>query len=271
MEKEYVCGLSKTTLKGYRVTWRTFDRLVKEPEITKGTFLRFVKEAKDFGLKTKSINTHISVLNSFLTWLSENGHKPENIRIKKLKAKRTIQPSYTDDELLKIARWKPGTWAQTRLKMIVLTLMDTGCRVDEILTLRRKCVDLDNMFIKVLGKGSKERIVPMSIVLRKYLYQFSKIHYFDLFFPSRTGNLLDYNNCLGDLKTMCFKLRIPCKAFHGFRRTFARGFIKNGGDVFSLQHILGHTDINTTRIYVDLNPNELKKIHLKNSTLSRLK
>jgi len=58
IEKEYVCGLAKVTLKGYRVSWRTFKRLVKGPEINKATFLSSVKEAKDYGLKTKTINTH---------------------------------------------------------------------------------------------------------------------------------------------------------------------------------------------------------------------
>jgi site-specific recombinase XerD len=127
------------------------------------------------------------------------------------------------------------------------------------------------MFIKVRGKGNRERVIPMSIVLRKHLYPYSKTHYFDLFFPSRSGQPLNYDNCLEDLKTICFKLKISCKAFHGFRRAFARGFVKNGGDIFSLQMILGHTDINTTRIYVDLNPEDLKEIHLKNSILSRLR
>ena len=59
IEKEYVCGLSKTTLKGYWVTWRTFKRFIKEPTVSRETFLTFVKEAKDYGLQTKTINTMI--------------------------------------------------------------------------------------------------------------------------------------------------------------------------------------------------------------------
>src|SRR5437868_11183601 len=123
----------------------------------------------------------------------------------------------------------------------------------------------------VRGKGDKQRIIPMSIELRKRLFPYSKTYYFNLFFPSRNGQLLDYDNCRVDLQVMCNKLHILCKAFHGFRRAFARGFIKNGGDVFSLQHILGHSNIETTKLYVDLNPEELKEIHLKHSILSRLR
>ena len=270
MEKEYVCGLSKLTLKGYRVMWRTFKRIIKDPTVSRETFLCFTRELITQGMQSKTVNTYISGLNSSLTWLRENGENSDNIRIKKIKEDKKIQPSYTNEELIKMLRWKPQTWPQERLKMMILTLVDTGCRIDELITLERRNVDFQNMFIKVTGKGSKERIIPMSVVLRKHLFPYAK-HPYSLFFPSRTGQLLDYDNCLGDLKTTCFKLQIPCKGFHGFRRSFARGFIKNGGDVFSLQLLLGHTDLSTTRLYVSLNHEELKEIHLKNSILSRLK
>lgn len=80
IEKEYVCGLSKLTLQSYRVMWRTFKRLVENPPVSRSTFLAFVKAAIDEGLQPKSINTHISTLNSFLTWLRENGQKPDKER-----------------------------------------------------------------------------------------------------------------------------------------------------------------------------------------------
>jgi hypothetical protein len=57
MEKEYVCGLSKLTLQSYRVTWRTFKRLVENPALSRSTFLVFIKAAIDEGLQPKSINT----------------------------------------------------------------------------------------------------------------------------------------------------------------------------------------------------------------------
>lgn len=271
LEKEYVCGLSKITLKGYRVTWRTFKRIVETPRLDRETFFQFVKGMIDEGLQSKTINTHISGINSFLTWAKENGQNPENIRIKKVKVDKKIQPCYTNDELLKMLRWKPESWAQKRLQVMVLTLVDTGCRIDELITLERRNVDFDNMFITVRGKGNKQRIIPMSIELRKRLFPWSQTHHFNLIFPSRTGRLLDYDNCLEDLKIMCHKLQVPCKAFHGFRRAFAKGYIKNGGDIFSLQSILGHTNVETTRLYCDLNPEELKHIHWKHSILSNLR
>jgi site-specific recombinase XerD len=271
MEKEYVAGLSKVTLQGYRVTWRTFKRIIREPAISREAFFQFVKVMLEEGLQSKTINNHITVINSFLTWAKENGHNPDNLRIKKIKTDKKVQPCYTNDELLKIVRWKPLTWPQKRLQVMLLTLMDTGCRIDEMLTLERRNVDFENMFITVRGKGNKQRIIPMSIELRKRLFPYSKTHYFNLFFPSRTGLPLNYDNCLSDLKTMCFKIKVPYKAFHGFRRAFARGFVKNGGDVFTLQKILGHESIETTRIYVDLNPEELKEIHLRSSILSHLR
>ena len=109
MEKEYVCGLSKLTLKGYRVMWRTFKRIIKEPMVSRETFLNFTRELITQGMQSKTVNTYISGLNSFLTWLRENGENPDNIRIKKIKEDKKIQPLYTNEELIKLLRWKPQT------------------------------------------------------------------------------------------------------------------------------------------------------------------
>ena len=66
MEKEYVSGLSKVTLKGYRVSWRTFKRIVRQPAISRQCFFEFTKGMIEEGLQGKTINVHLTVFNSFL-------------------------------------------------------------------------------------------------------------------------------------------------------------------------------------------------------------
>jgi len=78
--------------------------------------------------------------------------------------------------------------------------LDTGCRIDEMLTLERGSVDFDNMLVTVIGKGDKERIIPISIEGRKQLFKFLKSHDFSYVFPTRHGDKITYKTCLDQLK-----------------------------------------------------------------------
>src|SRR5215212_4005252 len=107
------------------------------------------------------------------------------LKIKQLKTERKAIKSYDDKELQRILMWKPRTFVEWRLYALLATLIDTGCRIDEILKLTRANVDFDNLIITVTGKGNKSRIVPFSLELRKHLFKFLQRHSFDLVFASR--------------------------------------------------------------------------------------
>ena len=71
--------------------------------------------------------------------------------------------------------WKPKGQAQTRLQTLVMTLADTGARIDEVLSLQWSDVDFDNLLVPLHGKGSKDRIVPFSLELRRFLFRWQKV------------------------------------------------------------------------------------------------
>ncbi len=150
---------------------------------------------------------------------------------------------------------------------------DTGCRIDEILSLERSNIDFENLLVKVCGKGSKERVVPISIECRKHLYKFLKKHEYDLVFPKKNGEKQSYRTSLQLFKDLCIDLRITGvrTSWHTIRHTFASAYVRDGGNILYLQRILGHCDLSITKIYVKATSEDLSLMHKKVSLLHKLK
>ena len=158
-----------------------------------------------------------------------------------------------------------------------MMLLDAGLRIGEIVRLKMDDLHLDDSFIKVLGKGKKERFVPIGSnsqrVLQRYLFHFrpkqndSQNEYV---FLSTGRNPLTENS----LKLMFARLaqRSGVKRLHAHlcRHTFATKFLINGGDVFSLQQILGHSTLEMVRHYVNLASSHVTLQHRRFSPLDRL-
>lgn len=115
--------------------------------------------------------------------------------------------------------------------------------------------DLDNLVIKVRGKGDKERLLPISVEMRKILCVYLSRHRFkvrDYLFPTREGNRLEYHNALRDIKELCGRLGIEGVRLspHGFRHYYSVNYMRRGGETYRLSRILGHTSVKTTEIYL---------------------
>ena len=133
--------------------------------------------------------------------------------------------------------------------------LDTGLRLNEALTLRREDLDFDNLLITVRdGKGGKQRIVPISIRLRKILYVYVQRHVSltGLVFYACDGIKACQNNVRRDLGAVTRRLRITGVkgGYHVLRHTFAVNYPRAGGNVFYPQRILGHSTLQMTNRYV---------------------
>jgi integrase/recombinase XerD len=224
------------------------------------------------GLSNGGCNVYIRSMNSFLTWLHQNGHIREPLKLTQLKVEKRILKPLTDQELKIIFAFRPASFTERRLIALLSVLLDTGLRINEALTLKRAKLDFDNLYLSVIGKGNKERVIPFSVELRKVLFKFLKSHDFELVFCTRHGRKMNYHNVRRDLEALLDKLGIMTDgAFHAFRRTFAKTYVKAGGNLFYLQTILGHSDVSTTRKYVDVQIEDLQAIHQSASALSRLR
>lgn len=163
--------------------------------------------------------------------------------------------------------------------VIVLTLLDTGLRVNELINLRMENVWLEEGLIKVLGKGNKERLVPIGRQIRKLLWRYITRYRpeparpnLDNLFLTRDGRPLTKNRLDSSMKhygKMAGLTGIRCSP-HTLRHTFAISYLRNGGDVFSLQKILGHSSLKMTRRYCELADADMRKAHATASPVDNM-
>jgi len=134
--------------------------------------------------------------------------------------------------------------------------------LDEALSIKREHINFDNLFIRVTGKGRKERDVPFSPELRKLLWRYisDKKGYV---FCTRNGLKLGHRNITRDVFRLCEQTGVGVKRrlLHSFRHTFATNFLKMGWNVFMLQRILGHQSLEVTRRYCHFVSEDLVQNH----------
>jgi len=155
------------------------------------------------GLSPGAANSYARSINSFLSWLFENGHTPQHLRIPLTKQPKRVLKTYTPEEVERIIKHKPQSRTGKRVMAILFLLIDTGARVSEALSLTRSAIDYDNLLVTLKGKGQKERKVPISIECRKALFRWYSTHSYDLVFCTRDGSPLRYDNIKRDFLVIC--------------------------------------------------------------------
>lgn len=270
-ERRYLRNLSEKTLQYYSESFQSFNLVGAFESLSKQSLQNAVIAFRERGLSIGGINAYIRGVNTFLNWLNQE-HSYENFSLKLLKGSKPILRSLNDEELKAIFRYKPKTLTDKRLHTALLLMSENGLRINEVLTLERSKIDFDNLLLTVTGKGNKDRIVPFSYELRKVLFKYLASHKFELIFCTKNGCKLGYENFLRDFNNLMKKLKIePDGAFHGFRRTFATNYIRNGGSPLILQRLLGHTTLQQTSVYVRLVTEDLQKEQHRTSLLNRLR
>ena len=191
----------------------------------------------------------------------------KHIRIPQLKEPQLVLPTFTKAQVTRLVNWKPKKifW-QRRLHLLILFLLDTGCRVDEALSVRVREIDFDNLLLTLDGKGRKQRIVTFSFELRRALYRY--IHEFNrkpdyLLLAPKNETKLGRRVVLKAVKNLCKRLGFepPARTLHAMRHTFAVNYLRHGGSVFHLQKVLGHSTLEMTRRYANLLTEDLQAIH----------
>ena len=233
---------------------------------------QFIYEVSKF-LNPRSQSRLISGLKNFFDYLIFEGYRIDNPMelIETPKVGRKLPDTLTLNEIDKIINHIDlSEPLGERNRTIIETLYSCGLRVSELINLKLSDLFFDEGFIRVLGKGNKQRFVPINSQTKKYINSYTnniRIHcdiqksYEDVVFLNRRGKQLSRVMIFTIIKNAAEKAGIHKKISpHTFRHSFATHLLERGADLRAIQQMLGHESITTTEIYTHIDRSFLKKV-----------
>jgi len=287
---------SPKTISGYEMVLRNFAWYCKEnnfPQVQKLTavhiryFLWYLgseshrwKSTSPTAKRTASqttVNGYFRALRTFFNWLEREELIIENPfrNLKTPKVDRKIIQALTPNEIERLFKLCSGKSAlDVRNRAILSVFLDTGLRISELTNLTIDDVNMDDGSILVKrGKGGKQRIVRIGSKAQKVLWKYITLYRkgnSNSLFLNRSGEPLDVIGIKILIKRLGDKVKVKVHP-HKLRHTFAISFLRAGGDVFSLQYLLGHSTLQMTQRYLQsLDANDAANAHRKYSPLDNL-
>lgn len=271
---EFERQLSKNTLLSYKNDLKKFDIYFKGniKYLTCRDIIYYLDSLKS--LNARSVAHHITVIHSFYLFLLNESiisiNPCDEIVSPKIPKKLPVYLTEQEvDSLLSITLKTPYDY---RNKAMLEMLYATGLRISELCNLKISDIDLTNAFVRVFGKGRKERIVPMSDLVIQYLSTYIA-NYRPLLLKTTSSDYLFISNSQKNISRQAFFkiIKAECKRAgiqknvspHILRHSFATHLLKHGADLRVIQELLGHEDISTTQIYAHL-VNEKLKVDYQN-------
>lgn len=268
--------LADDTRRNYANRFKRFATFIGDPDfrsITTTDIQRLLDSEHDRGMSDRTVYDMWVALSALWTWANRELSIPHIIRGQIAMpsfAKPSIVP-FTEDEIRAMIRaaewttnWSSKLGKPTRSKRptakrdraIILTLLDTGIRASELCSLQFQDYSHEQgrLFIRH-GKGDKQRHVYMGERAQKAIWLYNldrEPKPADPLFMTKTKNNLDRNNLRHTLQAIAEVGSVDDVYPHRFRHTFAINFLRNGGNVFELQRILGHEELDTVKVYLAL-------------------
>jgi integrase/recombinase XerD len=246
-------------------------KMITPQELELKDLEKFVQWVSELGMTVSSQSRIISGLRSFYTYCIVEQIVTVNptALLETPKQKRTLPDTLSFEEIEHIiAQVDLSKPEGGRNKAILETLYSCGLRVSELVNLRISCLFLDIGFIRVTGKGDKERLVPIGSEAIKYINLYKneiRVHIKitqgqeDFLFLNRRGSKLSRVMIFIMLKDLCSKAGITKSISpHTFRHSFATHLVEGGADLRAVQEMLGHESITTTEIYTHLDREYLR-------------
>lgn len=239
-------------------------------------FLRSIKSKvnkNDEVFSVKSISRYISSFRTFLKFLESENHINSNPaeNLETPKSARALPEVLTIDEINKILdSVNLSERAGLRDRAMLETMYASGLRVSELTNLEISNIDFESGFLRVFGKGSKERIVPIGKSALNFIQEYMKLsrdkiknaRSFNYVFLNLRGGKLSRMGVWNIVDTYCKKAEIKKEVHpHTFRHSFATHLLEGGADIRIIQEMLGHSDISTTQIYTHIDKEYLIEIH----------
>ena len=238
---------------------------IKKKEIT--SYLKYLNES---GLDQRTISRNISSIRSFYKFLLIEKYIRNNPSelLELPKRKKTLPKVLSMEEIDKLLNIKLDDAYSYRNKAMLELMYATGLRVSELINLKLHDVNLNMAYVRTIGKGNKERIVPLGDVALKYLSLYInnyrnnllKKKACDYIFINNHGSALTRQGFFKILKKIAKEQDVKTSfSPHTLRHSFATHLLENGADLRSIQELLGHSDISTTQIYTHISNQRLKE------------
>lgn len=275
-------GLSDNTITAYRQDLTDFLAFLKKENLTAWPteavdIDAFLAEQRDLNKATSSISRMISSLRKFYQWLVRQNIQKLNpmLEIDSPKKEHRLPVALSVDEVNRLLE-QPNVNEKLGLRdrALLETLYATGIRVSELINLKFNDLHEELKLLKVFGKGSKERLIPISDVAVSWIKSYQeKVRDPLLLKAGKNSDYIFLNNRGGALtrqavwqiiKQYCQLAGIKKNVTpHTLRHTFATHLLENGADLRVVQEILGHTDISTTQIYTNLSQKHILQVYAK--------
>ena len=254
----YQKGLSQNTVDSYKSDLTKLSNYLQNQDLSKTTIDNFFIDMSEFNYSSSTKKRMHSSIKNFLKYINENeDYESIDISDIKLKSSKKLPEvlSITHIENM-INFYNHETYLDSRNRTVIDVLYSTGCRVSELCDINISDIDLDEKYLKLKGKGSKQRIVPIGSMLYKNLMQYLNVRETFLqnrgepLFLSKSKNKLDRTAVFRIIKKTAKNISLQTDVHpHTLRHSAATHMLEGGCDLRTVQEFLGHSSVSTTQIY----------------------
>ncbi|HNY48988.1 MAG TPA: site-specific tyrosine recombinase XerD [Smithella sp.] len=275
-------GVAQNTIESYGRDLRRFLSFLDQHQgitgfnkVTPEVVIAYLTQIRNEGLSSNSMNRSLAALRGFCKYLLRERYIEENPLVNIELAKVWMRlPETISKEEMKTILAVPGTQSMSAIRNTAMLelLYATGIRVSELINLTMNSINWQVGFVIVMGKGSKERIVPIGKIAydctKRYIDEVrpglmqKKIT--DILFLNRFGRKFTRQGFWKIVVGYAKQAGLQKKVYpHTFRHSFASHLLEGGADLRTVQVMLGHSDISTTQIYTHVTRERLKEVHQK--------
>ena len=265
-------GLSPNTVDSYISDLKKLSRYLQDDEISQQSIENYFLDISDFNYSTSTKKRFYSSIRNFLKYLDEEENilqiKVSELRLKSIRKLPEVL-SIEDIEKM-INAYKHDDFLNSRNKTIIDVLYSTGCRVSELCNINLSDLDLVDNSLKLKGKGSKQRIVPIGSELKLNLLKYLKIRENfvnskgEPLFLTKSRNSLDRTAVFRIIKNTALKASLDTNIHpHTLRHSAATHMLEGGCDLRTVQEFLGHSSVSTTQIYTKVTKEFLEEAFLE--------
>jgi len=271
-----VKNLSENTTKSYERDLKKLYLFLEKLNVTNYSEIKeeicsaWIGDLYSQNNKPKSIQRHLSSAKGFFRFLKKNnliGSSPFEL-VTAPKSSNTLPDVLSPEDVEQLLNFKPSNTIEIRDMAIVELMYSSGLRVSETVNINISDFEENMSFLRVIGKGSKTRLVPMGRfainAINNWLDEREKIsNNTDALFLNSKGSRLSVRSIQLRLKKMAIKQGLPPVHPHMLRHSFATHMLESSGDLRTIQELLGHSSLSTTQIYTKLDYQHLAKIYDK--------